>query len=133
MSVYRRGGIALPPGRDVVVGDLVIPFANLDAWSTTELAAHGITRREAPAPSPVEASRRVSFLEFMDLFSPAEQRALKAASMADIDVGLWYDRALGASFIDLDDARTIAGVGVMAALGLLTNARAEAVLDGLAP
>jgi hypothetical protein len=88
----------------------------------------GVLPYAAPAPS-----RTFKFLAFMDLFTESEQLALARAAMADAAVKLWYDRALGAEFVDLDDSRTIAGVGVMAALGLLTNARAEAVLDGLAP
>jgi hypothetical protein len=132
-NLYKIGARALTPGRDVVTAaGVVIPYGNLDRWPVEELTAHGITRTALPAPD-APTTRQFSFLAFMELFTPAEQLALAGAAMADVAVKLWYDRALGAEYVDLDDSRTIAGVGVMAALGLLTEERASAVLDGVSP
>lgn len=81
---------------------------------------------EPPAP-------RLSFLEFMDLFTEAEQLAIAGAAMTDAATKLWYDRAVGAQFIDLADPRLTAGMQATVTAGLLTSARRNRVLKGLAP
>lgn len=84
------------------------------------------------APVPVRRTR-FSFLEFMDLFTEAEQLAIAGAAMTDVATKLWYDRAVGAQFIDLADARLIGGLQAMVAAGLLTSGRRDRVLKGLPP
>lgn len=70
--------------------------------------------------------RQYSFNEFMDLFTEAEQLAIAGAAMTNVTVKLWYDRAVGADYIDLDDPRTVEGIQTMVTNGLLT---AEKVAD----
>lgn len=84
------------------------------------------------APVPVNRTR-FSFLEFMDLFTEAEQLAIAGAAMTDVATKLWYDRAVGAQFIDLTDARLADGLHAMVTAGLLTSARRNRVLEGLPP
>ena len=77
--------------------------------------------------------REFTFLEFMDLFTPDEQLAIAGASMQNASIKLWYDRAVGATSIILDDPRTVAGVGVLHGIGLISQSRAGAVLAGRQP
>lgn len=90
----------------------------------------GFSAPEAAAPV---SRTRFSFLEFMDLFTEAEQLAIAGAAMTNVATKLWYDRAVGAQFIDLTDARLTAGLEAIVTAGLLTSARRTRVLKGLAP
>lgn len=86
-----------------------------------------------PEAEPVTAPLRLSFLEFIDLFTEQEQLAIAGAAMTDVATKLWYDRAVGAQFIDLGDARLVAGLQKMVDAKLLTSARRTRVLKGLMP
>jgi hypothetical protein len=90
-------------------------------------------QRFTPSQPPDEAppQRRFTFLEFMDLFTAQEREAVVAAS--DTKIKLFLLMAAGASYIDLDDARTAASLQVLVDTGLLTAARRAAVLAGQAP
>jgi hypothetical protein len=77
---------------------------------------------------PPPAPRRYTWLEFMDLFTEPEQLAIVTASMQNAGIKLWYDKAMGASYIDLDDPRTIEGVNALATASLVTPQRAAEVL-----
>ena len=70
------------------------------------------------------------FAEFMQLFEPAEQVAIKTASLDpnNVQVGLWYDQAVAANSIDLESDRLLAGVQVMVEAGLLKAERRDAIL-----
>lgn len=84
------------------------------------------------AAAPVSRTR-FSFLEFMDLFTEAEQLAIAGAAMTNVATKLWYDRAVGAQFIDLTDASLTVGLEAIVAAGLLTSTRRNRVLKGLPP
>jgi hypothetical protein len=83
-----------------------------------------------PLPS---APPRLSFLEFMDLFTDTEQHAIAGAAMTDVTAKLWYDRAVGAQYIDLTDARLAVGLQMLVDAGLITGARRSNVLKGNVP
>jgi hypothetical protein len=86
--------------------------------------------KNAPAPTPVI---KLTFLQFMDLFTDAEQLAIAQAAMADAAIKLWYDRALGATEINFADPRLAAGLQAFVTSGLLTSARRNRVMKGLPP
>lgn len=88
-----------------------------------------------PEPSgPVAGpQRQFTFLEFMDLFTEAEQMTLVEASMTFPSIKLWYDKAVGASYIDLDDPRTRAGIQALVDEGLITAERKVSVIAGQMP
>lgn len=90
---------------------------------------------EAAAASyqPSVPALRLSFLQFMDLFTDEEQLALAGAAMTDAATKLWYDRAVGAQFIALDDARLAAGLQAFVDAGLISGARRDLVLAGQGP
>ena len=103
----------------------------LKAWLSQEPqpSAEAIA---AAALIPVYPTR-FSFLEFMDLFTDPEQIAIVNAAMVNAGVKLWYDKALGASYIDRTDQRTIDGVNALVPAGLITSDRAAAILAGIPP
>lgn len=105
-----------------------------DDLTTEQCAAiEAVVAAHDPSAAAPPPSVHLSFLEFMDLFTEAEQIAIAGAAMADVPTKLWYDRAVGAQFIDLADARLTAGLQAMVSAGLLTSARRNRVLKGLAP
>jgi len=95
-----------------------------DAW----LAAGNIPTPAAPmtvAPPPL------GFLDFMALFTAAEQAAL--VNSADTQVKLFLLQASGAGEISLADARTIAALDALTAKGLLAAGRAASILARTPP
>lgn len=121
-SVGEVSSIAAPEGGLIVASDTADIGATYEAGEFT-----------SPPPVPMPPKRQFSFLEFMDLFTDDEQLALAGAAMADAATKLWYDRAVGAQFISLDDARLTAGLDAMVAAELLTAGRRDRVLQGLQP
>ncbi|WP_457091407.1 hypothetical protein [Microvirga sp. P5_D2] len=97
------------------------------AWSGTGFEAPLV---EVPPAAP---QRRFSFLEFMDLFTEEEQMTLVEASMTLPAVKLWYDKALGAQYIDLDDPRTEPGLQKLVDENLISTERKATVMVGQAP
>lgn len=92
----------------------------------------------APPPLP-PAQRRVSVLAFRRRFAPPERAAIEWAAVdrADQPTAQRQQAAAlrasladhaAASFIDLDDADTIAGVQALEAMGLLAPGRATQIL-----
>jgi len=78
-------------------------------------------------PPPI-VSRSLSVLEFRDLLTPEEELTITAAGMTEPSVRVWLDRLAGAQSIDLDDARTIRGLQMMQAAGLLAPKRVAEIL-----
>lgn len=85
---------------------------------------------EIPAVIPL---RQLTFLAFMELFTEEEQLILVEASMTFPPIKLWYDKALGAQYIDLDDPRTGPGLQALVDANLITSERMAAVLAGQGP
>jgi len=75
--------------------------------------------------------RRLVPLDFLNLFTEAEQLAVVQAGLANAAVKLWYDKALAATYITLDDPRVEAGLGALTAAGLLSEERKLAVLAAM--
>ncbi len=83
--------------------------------------------------APKAPARELTSLQFMALFTPAEQTAIAAAAIASPALLLWFFQAMGAQTITLSDPRTAAGIGALVGAGLLTAAREAQVLAGAAP
>jgi hypothetical protein len=86
----------------------------------------------APPPPPLSPPARFTSLEFLDLFTEAEQLAVVTASMQSVQAKLWYDRTLAASFVTIADPRTEAGLAALVASGLLTAQRRDEIVDAMA-
>jgi hypothetical protein len=81
-----------------------------------------------PPPAPPAPAPRWSFLEFMERFTQAEQEAIAGAAMVNVQVKLWYDKAVGAKEIIADEPRTVSGMAALVAAGLLTAERRDEIL-----
>ena len=79
-------------------------------------------------PAAVPTLSRVAFFR---LFTAAERTAIRGS--ADPGVRDMLYLAEHAEVIDLADPDVVAGVRHLAALGILTEPRAQAVLAGMAP
>ena len=86
----------------------------------------------APVAIPVAAPKLTS-LEFMSLLTATEQAAIAQAGQGNAMVFLWLLKLAGAMYVDLGDPATVAGVDALAAAGLLTSARATAILANQPP
>ena len=74
-----------------------------------------------------------SFLEFMNLFTAAEQLVLVEASLTFPAIKLWYDMAMGAAYIDLNDPRTGTGLQALVDFNLISAERMASVMAGQGP
>lgn len=74
---------------------------------------------------------RITFLEFLALFTPAEQLAI--ASSSDANLKIWLLKATGTGQIDLTDPITKQGLDYLISISLLTSGRETAILAGTPP
>lgn len=88
-----------------------------------------VTPADPPPPAP---PKQFTSLEFLDLFTEAEQLAVATAAMQSAQVKLWYDRTLAAMFITLADPRTEAGLTALVQAGLLTAERKTEIVGAMA-
>lgn len=78
---------------------------------------------------PVPSKTVFTSLEFRDLFAINEQLAIREAQLVDMEVGLVYDMMLSAQNINISDPRTVQGMDLLAAKGLITNERRNEILQ----
>lgn len=88
-----------------------------------------IAAQYVPPPAPAKQPRQFTSLEFLDLFTEAEQLTVAEASLQSAQVKLWYDRLLAASYITLSDPRVEAGLSSLVEAGLLTDDRRNEIVD----
>ena len=81
-----------------------------------------------PAPT---VYRDMTSLEFLELFTDAEQVAVVSATMTSPVVKLWYDKMLAAMNITLSDPRTEAGLDALVDAGLLTAERKAEIVEAM--
>lgn len=103
-------------------------------WSTEDevavmrRAAQAIADALAPPPPP---ERRVTPLEFFNLFSGEEQDAIFGS--ADVNVKRIVARASAATFVDLDNQEVGDGANYLEAIGLIAEGRAAEIIAGETP
>jgi len=86
----------------------------------------------APTPEPAPTHRtRLTRLEFRNLFTQAEKQALYTAAQSSVDVQIYLDDVNAAQYIETTDASTVNGLGALVAAGILTQARADEILEGM--
>jgi hypothetical protein len=93
----------------------------------------------APTPEPERVP--YSSIEFMDLFTDAEEGAIRVLArstnpdelQASVQMEAFLARVVAATVIYLDDARVVAGIDALLTLGILTQVRVDDVLAGQAP
>jgi hypothetical protein len=108
----------------------VLPVPSYDPSTSSAIFANGVWSVVQALPALTPPPRFTS-LEFLDLFTEAEQLAIVQAGMQSAAVKLWYDRALAASFVTLADPRTEAGLTTLVSAGLLKAARKTAIVEAM--
>lgn len=90
---------------------------------------------ETPEPEPIEPQPITIFSvrEFRQRFTIAEQVAIRAASLTDMEVGLVYDDFQAAQFIDINDPDVAAGLDLYIAKGLLDPRRKATLVAAMQP
>lgn len=81
-------------------------------------------------PAPV-VYRDLTSLEFLELFTDAEQVAVVSATMTSPIVKLWYDKMLAAMNITLSDPRTESGLDALVDANLLTAERKAEIVEAM--
>lgn len=107
---------------DVVreTGDVASTEIDLEAGEVT------ITETEPAAPPPRKVG---SFIEFMNIFPPTVQLAIKTACLSDPVMALWYDKALGRKEVELEAQEMSDGLDYLVSQNLInTDFKAE-ILD----
>ncbi len=98
--------------------------------SITDVPENNWTRVSPDAPDlPKPPKTQFTSLEFLDRFTEPEQLAVVQATMLSAQVKLWYDRLLAASFVDVNDPRTEAGIDALIAAELIEPERKTALLE----
>ena len=105
--------------------------ANTDYAAYQQWLAEGNTPGAAD-PAPPAPPPQFTSLQYLDLFTEAEQLAVATAAMQSAQVKLWYDRTLAANFITLADPRTEAGLTALVQAGLLTTERKAEIVGAMA-
>jgi len=62
-------------------------------------------------------------------FTDIEYTGILTAAKTDVEVQGWLDRFYAANQINLADSRTISGINMMVTKGLLTQTRANEILN----
>lgn len=82
-----------------------------------------------PAPSQPVEPNIITKIAMITRFTDAEFVGVLAAAKTDVEVEGWYARFSAASTINLDDQRTKDGIAMLVNKNLLTQARADAILN----
>lgn len=84
------------------------------------------TIAEKPVPEPV--AKRFTQLEYQSLYTLDELVAIETAAETDPVLRVLQRMQMAASYVSLDDPRTVQGMQVLVAKSLLTQARYDEIL-----
>lgn len=87
----------------------------------------------APDAVPVPAPRLLTHETFIKRFTATEWEAMTAAARANAAMDAWMRRFQLATFVNLDDPATAAGVQALEMAGILNTGRAAEVMTGPQP
>ena len=99
-------------------------------WGIKETDKSGIWNESTLDFDPIPTSKRMTTLEFMELFSDAEWVGVLDAAKVSSQVNLFIMKMTQAEFMDLNYQSTIDGINGLSSAGLLTVERANEVLNG---
>lgn len=71
----------------------------------------------------------ISKLAMIERFSSTEYAGILTAAKSDVAVQVWYDRFSAANSVDLSNPRTIEEINMMVSKGLLSQERANSILN----
>lgn len=118
--------IEAPAGFDCGDGSQCVPS---NSANVGDAYTHGVF--SIPPAEDLQLTVGLNFLQFMALFSPAEQAAIVNSN--DPQVKLFNLMAAGAPSIDLSDPQVVMGVGYLAQGGLIAADRIAVILSGAPP
>jgi hypothetical protein len=121
-SVYYAPNSATGPGFSLVAAQHATYTYPVNGW--TWFSDENTARAALLLPT-LSAPPQLSFLQFMALFTSAEQAAL--INSTDTGVKLLLLQATGNSGVTLTDAATVNGLAYLVSLGILTTARQMAI------
>jgi len=109
-----------------------LSFENPDAniYEIKVTAKVGIWNEQTLDFEPAPIDKRMTTLEFMELFTISEWSGVLGAAKVNAEVELFVMKMTQAEFMDLNYQSTIDGINSLAAAGLLTVERADEVLNG---
>lgn len=120
--------------------DVEVPSDKAVKIGTSYTPVGGFVADDIAPPAP--ARRGLTSLEFMDLFTPTEEGAIRmlarstdpAQAQASVQMEAFLARIMVADVIYLDDPRVVFGANALRALGILTtDARVTEVLSNIPP
>ena len=104
-----------------------------DAAEAAVLALTDVAAVQAFAWAPdavhVPAPRMLTHEQFIQRFTPGEWEAMTTAARTNAAMDAWMRRFTLATFVNLDDPATAAGVQALELAGILANGRADEVLQ----
>ena len=109
-------------------GEIIGSGANPQTDRMPEIADENNSEWAAYLESIKPVKTRFTSLEYLDRFTEQEQVDIVTATNSNIQIKLFYDRLLAATFIDLEDHRTEAGIDALIAAGLLGESRKEELM-----
>jgi len=109
-------------------GEIIGSGANPQTDREPELADENNADWVAYLESIKPVKTRFTSLEYLDKFTKEEEDAIIIASDSNIEIKKFYFRLLAATFIDLEDPRTEAGIDALIAAGLLDESRKEQLM-----
>jgi hypothetical protein len=83
------------------------------------------------APAAAYQTNSLTFLQFMALFTGAEQAGI--VNSTDTQVRLFLVMATGAGSLDLTNSQVVAGVNYLASINLIASTRVATILSGAPP
>jgi hypothetical protein len=96
------------------------------SWATVSVSQAQAIQAQALIENMPPPKTSISFLQFMELFTQAEQVA--AIGSTDVNIKIFIMKGAGAGLLDLNNPEVIAGVNYLVSIGILTQARATAIL-----
>lgn len=79
-------------------------------------------------PPPPEYTGHTSVLSFRNRMTMAEKQAIYTASSSDVVVKMFLDDLAAASYVDVEDPQTIAGIDYLISAGLIEADRRSDIL-----
>lgn len=117
-EVYRYGS------------DAAIEWVGMEFATHDHILVEPPAEPEVPAPTVYGGRRILSKLEFLELFTPTERKAIKTARGVSEDLDDYLYLFELAEEVNLDNASTQGGVALLEAGGLIGAGRAAEVLNG---
>lgn len=113
----------------IVVPSETVEYAQYLAWLDA-----GNAPLPAPDPEPTPpVYPSFTALEMLALFTPEERRTITAAAMSDVDIKIWYDDLVAATYVTYEDPRTEGGLQALVDGELITPERKEEIVQQMLP